>query len=74
MRLSLEPETVEQEISSLRLELSHVNEQCRIAHAIAQAWKHRALKAEAQIQRQHKGRGNKTLTQKELDDDTLLIA
>jgi hypothetical protein len=37
MPLQMTPETPEQEIESLRLELAHVSEQCRIAHAMQTA-------------------------------------
>ena len=51
MALSLEPETPEHIIARLELELWHVAEQSRVAHAMAQEWKRRALAAEAQCRR-----------------------
>jgi hypothetical protein len=54
MMLSLDPETPEQAVARLTLELQHVDEQCRTAHAIAQGWKARYLACESERARLEK--------------------
>jgi hypothetical protein len=54
MRLSVEPETREEELARLRLELGHAGEQCQVAHARAMRWRQRALTAEEHCRRLQK--------------------
>jgi hypothetical protein len=47
----MEPELHTQEVERLQRELTHVNDQCRTAHAMAMDWRRRCLDAEARCQR-----------------------
>jgi hypothetical protein len=47
----LADESYPEQIERLSLELAHAQEQCRIAHAMAQDWKRRAQAAETQVER-----------------------
>jgi len=54
MKLQVEPETPEQEVTRLRHELSHVSEQTTIAHHMAMSWRQRCLASEEQCRRLQK--------------------
>jgi hypothetical protein len=56
------PDTPPDDLTTLRRELAHVSEQCRIAHTMAQSWKSRALAADKRCEALQKQLDRRTRT------------
>jgi hypothetical protein len=81
MNLSMERETTTEELVSLRRELAHVSEQCRVAHSMAMEWRQRCLASEEHCRRlqkkldrkrDHKNAGTDTSTEEDIQTDEAL--